>query len=192
MEWLSHLFLHPREVLLFFFPMQMDSVKFELQWREEEKPLFGMLPQKIPVQENIPVPARVQGIVAVTSQRIFFLSQKAENVRVPEVLWELYLHDLIEVETKGTFSKELHIEYEHNEEVQHRIFYGPNAEKLESRIIALIQTEKWLREHPKRVQGKFIHCHACGKWADWRDHYCPHCGARFGGPQRGQVLRGST
>ncbi len=187
MEWISHIFLHPREAVLFFFPMQMDGFKLEAQWVEEEKPLFGMLPQKIPVQENIPVAARLNGVLVATTQRVLFLSKQAESLKFPEVLFELYLHDLVEIESKGFVSKELHVAYEHNEMMQHRVFYGSNAPKIEQRLLALIQTQKWLREHPRRVPGKFIHCHACGKWVDWRDKFCPHCGTRFGPVSSGRT-----
>ncbi|QQR92330.1 MAG: hypothetical protein IPJ89_04205 [Candidatus Iainarchaeum archaeon] len=176
MEWISHIFLHPNESVLFFFPMQMDGFRLEAQWVEEEKPLFGMLPQRIPVKENVPVASRMSGVIAVTTQRMLFLTKQAEQLRYPEVVLEIYLHDLVEVESKGVISKELHLAYEHNEVVHHQIFYGPNAAKIEQRLLSLMQTQKWLREHPKRIPGKFIRCRSCEKLVDWRDKYCPHCG----------------
>ena len=82
----------------------------------------------------------------------------------------------MEIDTKGVWSPELHISYEHNEEILHRTFYGNASPQVEKRLLEMMQTRKWIREHPRRMQGKLIECTRCNKWIDWRDQFCPHCG----------------
>jgi hypothetical protein len=110
---------------------------------------------------------------------MFFLTPKYANTSIPEVVWEIYLHDLVEIETKGFLDKELHVDYEHNEEILHRIFYGGNAQKAEQRLIALMQSQKYIQEHPRRVEARRVPCPRCKKMIDWRDHFCPVCGHRM-------------
>lgn len=176
LQWLSHLFLHPKEVVLFFFPLQADAIKYEKQWVQEEKPLFGMVSQTIPVEEKVSIAARVNGLLAITSQRLLYLSSQVEQTQIPEMVWEIYLHDIVEVDVKGAWSPELHISYEHNEEILHRTFYGNASPKVEKRLLEIMQTRKWIREHPQRMKGKLIECTHCKKWIDWRDQFCPRCG----------------
>lgn len=175
---LNEIVLRPREKIIDAVPASTDGWVTTFHSEMEKKLVWGFIPtyekQLIPEIKH----GKFSGYFIFTQWRMLFVADDKNYSKFPEIMYDIPLHNIEEISSRGVFDKSLHVEAHTSQGVSHFTFYGSKVAEQANyfrEAVRVHDAADYWRAQPKSKSQK---CARCKKQISRGLKYCPYCGTK--------------
>lgn len=175
---LDQVVFFPNEKVLEIIPAKAEGMVIASHLEAQNHPVMGKIDFYLPAQVREPAWRQVKGFFVLTTMRMIFVADDKIAAPFPEVMYEIALHNIVEVASRGLMNKSLHVDAHTPQGVMHFTFHGNELAKQARSIKEIVLQHDAADYWRGQKKGLSTRCKKCKKQIQKGLRYCPYCGTR--------------
>ncbi len=173
---LQEVILSPNEKVVEVIPAKTDGLTTSRHVEMQNRPMLGLFDQLIPVEVSSPKWGIISGFFILTQWRIIFMADDRAYSSFAETLYDIPLHNIVDVSTRGIIEKSVHVDAHTPQGITHFAFHGnalaSNVPLIRRVILQHDAADYW----ENQARSAYLQCRACKKRIGKGLKFCPYCG----------------